>query len=250
MKTDIQKLGSGFSRNSYLIKSKNIVMKIAKNQEGINQNINEYSIYKKTKSPIITKTFKISKDGTYVLSEYCYITSSKNQKQLHTKIKKITTLKPNIFYLLLSCSHDKHCFDIIQNNKNDFTNFCYWCQKNRSFLIKLHNQAKKNQSRTYIHYMTQNIPEKLLVDSNHHNFCLHYFFWSCPEFIKNIDIDYFIKLIDYKYYKTIRFIKYFKDLEKITGNSILDSVCDSNLGIVSRNGKDHLVILDYGYQEK
>ena len=59
-------------------------------------------------------------------------------------------------------------------------------------------------------------------------------------------------LFDYLYNKKftkIQFIMDFRKLTKIIGFDLLDSIDVGNMGLVRRDGKKYLVLLDYGYTE-
>lgn len=82
----LKPLGRGSGRTVFGLTEKYAV-KAARNQRGIAQNIAEYEIYSKSRSPILAKALAISEDGKLLIMENTQKISSISEVWRHFKVK-------------------------------------------------------------------------------------------------------------------------------------------------------------------
>jgi len=245
-------LGKGSSRKVYKIPFFDLVVKVAIKDFGVTQNKTEVSVYKrcKDKVSIISKTYDYDHKGfTWLLSEYCYVNGcDQDDNRMDSFIQSECGISGPLLRLLCTlCMSDKS-LSIINKNKDDFISFTRWVKNNLKILYRKRVENKKEYRKYLFAYIEMNYP-KMLEDSARNNFCLHYYFLTCLYHLRSVDI---VDLFDYVFnckYKTVKFIMDFRELTKMSGIDLLDSIDVGNMGLVKRNGKKQLVLLDYGYTE-
>lgn len=140
-------LGSGYNRDTYAIDD-NVVIKISKFVDGINQNKTEYELYHKfPKNYALSKVFKRSKDYTAIVSERC--TPVKVNSEIETYLDGY--MLDDLYHCILIFTVENFKKPINTNKFEKFKNKCklYLDYKNNkvSKKVKLFLQSLEHLSR-------------------------------------------------------------------------------------------------------
>ena len=245
-------LGEGSSRKVYKIPHFCLVVKVATKDFGLKQNKTESIVYKKCKNnvSIISKIYDYDKDGyKWVISEYCYVNGcdeSDNRMDLFIK-KTIGIDGPLLRLLCILCMTNKS-IQILDKDKKEFVKFTNWIKSNIDKLYNMRMTDKKKYRKYLFDYIQKHFPN-LLRHSKSGDFCLHYYFITCLYHLRKIEPKLLFDYLYNKKFTKIQFIMDFRKLTKIIGFDLLDSIDVGNMGLVRRDGKKYLVLLDYGYTE-
>ncbi len=245
-------LGYGVGKRVYKLDDKR-VLKVAYNKGGYGQNECEAKI-SKYKFPFLCYTYEYDdKKYTWLISELCYITTG-NVRLFDSKtvayknsIIRVTGYPPEtIWFLGFTCVVGG--IDLYKKIRNDLMKVCKKIIEIRKTPKYL---SKKNLDVAMEACKLTDIPEaskKIIRDR---------FYGTIYNISKQaqkddpVNLEKLFGLIDNGTYKKIYFINEMVKIKNLNSVLFLDDCFNySNTGIVNRNGKDYLVILDYGWSRE
>ena len=243
-------LARGRGKRVYAIDD-NYVLKLAYNRNGYTQNQLEIKL-SKYKYPFLAQVKSYGDKATFIIAERCYITlerDSINDKYI-SEIERVTSYPPNIIWFL-GYTLVVGGLNNYKKVKQDLIKVCDTITQHKtdssfSGISNYQYGLKMCDITSGISQSNQNIIKKKFADLLW--FVSHYARKNKSHPYYNIDYRKYFNMIDTGEYKRIQFIN---DILKYPGIENIVDFRDCfnifNTGIVKRNGKEYLVVLDYGY---
>ena len=249
----LEYIGHGVGKRVYKLDDTS-VLKLAYNRKGLDQNKTEILI-SKYDYPFLAKVYNCEKRGKWIVAEYCYLNCDRDYgstfQDFKNKIKQITRLDTvNLWFLchvLVSGG-----IQYYNKSKDLFKKMCYELQDQNSIPFKKFKERSHSfwwdLLRNY--YKVDNDME-LCKNVGELHIAVSYAFHRGMKPSPKFNLDYCFKIIDSGKYKSIPFIKDLIRYPDVRNKiDLADCFNTANTGIVKRNGKDEIVILDYGWREK
>ena len=235
-------ISRGGARRVYRFKDK--VIKVACNSVGQDQNRHEISASKYS-LPFLTAIYDHDDKAKFIVAENCYKTYKTEGEDFKLEIFKLTGVPADVFFSLcnfLVIAGVDRCLQ-------DINQLRHWCdiikyKLKHGFSYKL-NRGIKNITCFYETYIG--------IPHNKINYYLCYFVAFIYMFLKlkrhiNWNYNMVFDYIENHKYTTIPCLKDILQHPDSKNINFIDCFNITNVGIVNRNGKDELVILDYGLQ--